>query len=145
MVLSTSIFSNTTTRERHFVIIHIAPSNQAKTRSLKFNPINSATVQSSSCSNAVWSSILRLQRQVKGVMGTCPAAYRFAHPADNRKFVGIYARWDGRQRWSKGKSDLEGAAALTTATHLSSADEEREHRRSWLSRGKASFGENIPG
>lgn len=91
------------------------------------------------------SETLVLERQVKRVMGTCPAAYRFAHPANDRKFVGIGTWWDGRKRCSRGKSGLEGAAALATATHLPSTDEEGECWRSCLRTGEASFGENITG
>ena len=85
-----------------------------------------------------------LERQVKGVMGTRPAAHRFAHPADDGQFVGVGTRCDGREGWSRGKSGLEGAAALATATHLPPADEEGEHGKSRLRRGEASFGENVP-
>lgn len=84
-----------------------------------------------------------LERQMKGVMGTRPAAYGFAHPANDGQLVGVGTWWDGRKRWSRGKSGLEGASALATATHLPPADEEGEGRRSRLRRGEASFGENI--
>lgn len=80
---------------------------------------------------------------MKGVMGTRPAAYRFAHPADDRKFVGVGTWRDGRNRWSRGKSGLEGAAALATAAHLPPADEEGECWGSRLRRGEASFWENV--
>lgn len=82
------------------------------------------------CSDTIPS--LRLERQMKGVMRTRPAAYRFAHSANDRKFVGVGTWWDGRKRWSRGKSGLEGAAALATSTHLSPADDEGECRGSCL-------------
>lgn len=76
-------------------------------------------------------------------MRTRPAAYRFAHSAYDRQLVGIGARWDGSQGWSRGKSGLEGTAALAMAAHLPSANEKGEHCRSHLRRSEASFGENI--
>lgn len=78
-------------------------------------------------------------------MGTSPAAYRFAHPSNDRKFVGVGTWWDGRKRGSRGKSGLEGAAALATATHLAPTNKEGECRRSGLRRSEASFGENVTG
>lgn len=82
---------------------------------------------------------------MKGVMGTCPAAYRFAHPADDGQFVGVGAWRDGGKGWSRGESGLEGPAALAAATHLPPADEEGEHWNPRLRGGEASFGENVPG
>lgn len=57
--------------------------------------------------------------------------------------MGVGTWWDGRERCSRGKSGLEGAAALAAAAHLSPADEEGERRRSRLRRGEASFRENV--
>ena len=81
---------------------------------------------------------------MKGVMGTGPAAYWFANSANDRKFVGVGTWWDGRKRWSWGKSCLEGAAALAASTHLPTTDDEGERRRSYLRRGEASFREHVP-
>lgn len=82
---------------------------------------------------------------MKGVVGTGPAAYRFAHPADDGEFVCVGAWRDGREGRSRGEGGLEGASPLTTAAHLSPTDEEGEDRKSCLRRGEASFGKNITG
>lgn len=78
-------------------------------------------------------------------MGTRPTAYRFSHPANNRKFVRVGTWWDGRKRCSWSKGGLEGATTLTTATHLASTNEKGEGWWSCLRRGEASFGENVSG
>lgn len=80
---------------------------------------------------------------MKGVMGPRPAADRFAHPADDGQFVGVGAWRDGGKRRSRGKSGLEGPAALAAAAHFPAADEEGEHRKSRLRRGEAGFGEDV--
>lgn len=83
------------------------------------------------------------KRQVKGVMGTRPAAHGFPHSADDGQLVGVGTWWDGRQGGSRGKSGLEGTAALAAAAHLPPTDEKREDWRSYVRRCKASFGENV--
>ena len=89
------------------------------------------------------SELAPLERQVKGVMGTRPAAHRFAHPADDGQLVGVGTRRHGGEGRSRDEGGLEGPAALATAPHLPPADEEGEHRESRLRGGEASFGENV--
>lgn len=85
-----------------------------------------------------------LKRQVKRVMGTCPAAHRFADSPYDRQLVGVSTRWEGVKRWSWSKARLE-APSLTASPHLPPANDERESRRSSLRQREASFRENVSG
>lgn len=85
-----------------------------------------------------------LKRQVKRVMGTCPAAHRFADSPYDRQLVGVSTRWEGVKRWSWSKARLE-APSLTASPHLPPANDERESRRSSLRQREAGFRENVSG
>lgn len=76
-------------------------------------------------------------------MGTCPVAYRFSNPTNNRKFMGKDTRWDGRKGQSRRKNGLKGAPALAATAHLAPSDKEREPWMSDLIRGETSFGEDV--
>lgn len=85
-----------------------------------------------------------LKRQVKRVMGTRPAAHRFADSPDDRQLVGVSTRREGSKRWSWSKARLE-APSLTASPHLPPANDERESRRSSLRQRETGFRKNVSG